>query len=611
MNPKKTLAVAILLALLLSSVPIPALAQDSAGSGSQDKLLIIAPDEFIDKLQPLKRFKDCTGRPTILLSLNQVYADFGYANSDEAEKVKLCIAHYEEHNNVEYVMLVGDVDKFPVRWRWWGLPGQEHWAVSDLYYADLYEDGTRDFDDWDFTDNGLYGEIEFAPDATPPRSINNDRIDFLPDVAVGRVPASEESEVTAYVNKVIAYEMETTPWATWFPRAALYTGSWWSGSNGLKDDVAEYLETRGFANPTKRYFDFGSNQPPPGVPQAIVNDLNSGFGVVNFSGHGNSDCWCFGPEECPPDLCSADLAGLTNSGKLPVVFANACETGMFARMARFHQYKDINGQGHCGTNKPYEEDLPPGAYPYSGLPKPAPVQDGEVECCIPGTQPLECNTIEYDRPCLAETFLFGNPTGSTGAIAYIGARTGSRGGGMDLDRHFFTGYGSGLNVLGDIWKYMVEQYYDQHDLGSSHTWFREPANWEDGHTFDEPQKYILFGDPSLIVGGAFTTTLSGNVYDGNGGPLGSYSRYRITGNVTVPAGQTLTAYPGTSVLFENGTKITAMGTGSNEGFTVNATPEEPVCFMSLAQDPQSEHVIHGMKVSGRLRLQNGGEIKLY
>ena len=35
------------------------------------------------------------------------------------------------------------------------------------------------------------------------------------------------------------------------------------------------------------------------------------------------------------------------------------------------------------------------------------------------------------------------------------------------------------------------------------------------------------------------------------------------------------------------------------------------CFMSLAADPQSEHVVHGMKIHGELKMRDGGEIKLY
>jgi len=593
MKSKNILGVPILLALLLIAVP----------AISQDKLLIIAPDDFIDKLEPLKRFKDCSGRPTTLLSLSQVYNNFpGYR--DEAETVKRCIEHYERYHNIEHVLLVGDVDKFPVRWRWWGKPQQEYWGVSDLYYADLYKDGTTTFDDWDNNDNGLFGEIEFAPDGT----INNDNVDFHPDVSVGRIPASTPAEVAAYVNKVITYELKTRPYDAWFKRAGLYTGCGNSWDNWNKDQVGTSLTNRGFMLlPTSeddriRYGRWCTPPPDPccnpplNMPQTIISDLNSGVGFANYIGHGNAWGWAnlgFG---------STQLSLLNNSGMLPVAFAAACDTAMFARMARFAPYKDEDGQGHWGTDN--GETLDPGPYPHKNLPKPDCLQDGEV--VHNGT------TYKFDCECFAETFVFGNPVGSSGAIAYLGERTGGRQWARMLDRYFFEAYDSGgHDVLGDMWKYMIEEYYDYYDLENANTWPHQPSDWDWGHRFDEPQKLILFGDPSLVVGGAFKTNLNGNVYDGNGGPLSSYSRYRITGDVTVPAGQTLTAYSAASILFEDGKKITAIDPNPSNGFMVNGTSDKPVCFLSLAADPQSQYVVHGMKVSGQFRLRNGGEIKLY
>jgi hypothetical protein len=563
---------------------------------SQQNLLIIAADEFMDELEPLKQFKDASASPTTLLSLSQVYA--GFTGADEAEKVKKCIASYRQSAGIDHVLLVGDVDKFPVRWRWWGLQGQEYWGVSDLYYADLYKHGTTTFDDWDDNNNGLYGEIEFTPNGT----INNDNIDFLPDVSVGRIPASEGAEVTAYVNKVINYELKTLPSDSWFRTAALYTGCWDSNCNSQKDEVGNFLTNQGFSSLIKRYCDFDTtpNQPPPCAPHCIITDLNSGVGFVNYCGHGYEYGWsCL-------NFNYSHICSLNNSNKLPVGFGAACLTGMFARMARFQPYLDVNGQKHCGSD--YGETLNLGPYPHTNLPKPACLQVGDT-ICSGGYYP-------FDRGCLAEYLLFDNPngpTGSDGAIAYLGARTEARPWIEKLDKYFFQAYDAGgLRILGDMWTYMLEQYYILYDLGNSHTWSYDSTHWDEGHKLDEPQKLILFGDPSLVVGGAFTNTKSGNVWDGSGGPWLSYVRYRITNDVTVPAGHVLTAYPGASFLFVDGKKITALDSNPSNGFVINGTQAAPVYFMSLTPpDPVDQYVVHGMKVKGQVRLRNGGQIKLY
>jgi parallel beta-helix repeat protein len=477
---------------------LSSLSSDVANAGNYE-LLIIAPDEFIDELKLLKDFKDATGRPTILLSLSEIYSNPSCTGVDAPEKIKKCIAHYEKSTGIKYVMLVGDVDKLPVRWRWWGLPNQEYWGVSELYYADLYEDGTTTFDDWDFNDNKLYGEIEFDPDGT----INNDRIDFLPDVALGRIPASTAQEVTTYVHKIVTYELNPTD--TWFKRVALYTGCVDGWDNWNKDVIKKSMNNMSFTVlptkdirysywfpcPTEEKPDKKCCDNPLNMPDTIINDINSGVGFVDYIGHGNAYGWEI--------IHNNDLAKLNNSDKLPIVFAAACDTGMFARMARFHPYWDVNGTSHCGTDKPYNESLPPGDYSHVNLPKPAPLQSGKISCYNQKQERFD--TLSIDRPCFAETLLFGNPTGSpTGAIAYLGERTGGKSYARTLDIYFFKAYEEGYNsVLGDMWKYMMAEYYKYYDLENFHTLLTKDS--APGHVFDEPQKMILFGDPSLAVGG--------------------------------------------------------------------------------------------------------------
>jgi hypothetical protein len=245
--------------------------------------------------------------------------------------------------------------------------------------------------------------------------------------------------------------------------------------------------------------------------------------------------------------------------------------------------------------------LNPGPYPHPNLPKPDCLQHGSAIC----------NTffVNYDKDCIAEKFLFGNPTGSgNGAIAYLGERTGGQITIVDLDEYFFEAYEQGNEVLGEMWKYMLGEYYTHHNLADSNTW--ASADWRVGHRFDEPQKLIFFGDPSLIVGGAFRTSLCGNVYDGSGGPLQSGSRIRIKCNVTIPTGQRLTAYPGASVVFDGVKKLTAMDTNPGNGLIIDGSFAQKVCFLSNSIRPQNMGVCR-VKVTGQIRVRNGGEIKIY
>jgi hypothetical protein len=155
---------------------------------------------------------------------------------------------------------------------------------------------------------------------------------------------------------------------------------------------------------------------------------------------------------------------------------------------------------------------------------------------------------------------------------------------------------------------MMIAYYWIHKIYQSTTWNYGPVEWEKGHMFDEPQKMTLFGDPSVIAGGAFNTYLSGNVYDGSGGPLNGFSRYRVTGDVTVPATQSLNAYPNSSILFEWGNKLVANG---GSGFTATGTGANPVSVLSYSLKPLDKFAIAGMKVYGQMRMTGGGTIVVH
>jgi len=104
-------------------------------------LLIIAPEEFVTALEPLAVHKSNTGLATKILSLESIYQTF--PGRDEAEKVKHCLASYKLVKGIKYAMLVGDADKFPIRYtmadRDAPEAGYTAFFPADLYYADLFK----------------------------------------------------------------------------------------------------------------------------------------------------------------------------------------------------------------------------------------------------------------------------------------------------------------------------------------------------------------------------------------------------------------------------------------------------------------------------------------
>ena len=744
---------------ILIAVGIFALLAPAAAPGQP--ILVLAPDNFLNELQPLKHFKDATCRPVTLLGLSQVYANF--AGADRAEDVKLCIAHYQQTLNVQHVLLVGDVDCFPVRWRYWGrwLPkdpyyqgswrlvngryeqtdsaatkafgswvdigaqdrytievdvvrgagsearilfadadraegqfrlglmqdgfyvklcnatyetscpfvsnqsyrvkivlaptniqvyvdgfmweylalgqyqlvgagkvglgtyacsasfdnfvvtstsgtilwtenfnsgaangftdaltaNERNWAPSELYYADLFKDGTTIFDNWNANNNGLYGEIEwriatYCPNCT----LNNDHIDYLPDISVGRIPASSKSEVTRYVNKVIKYELAHNSTDPRFRQAVLYEGT--TGQGAKNDSIATFLVTQGFSVSNRRWGGDLEHLTSAQLKEMVVDNLNSGCGLINYLGHGNFDAW-----SCLKFDSNDVRTRLTNSGMLPIVFAGACYTGKFAPLPLTTQdaYTDVSNKEHAGLAE---------CEPFPGSSSaPNPVQ------------------LIHDPDCIAEDFLFnsGSPLGTGGAIAYLGESREGRSWGGQLSEYFFRSYSEGSTV-GAMWKKSIEDYYWANNLAQSYLWDYGPARWEEGHMFDEPQKFVLFGDPSVVVGGAFSAEFGGIQYDWPWpftGPLYPFSRYRVVGDVMVPLGQRLTAQFYNCFLFDNDGKITGLDSNASNGFIVNASANTVVSFIALGTEPQTQSFMKGVKVSGQMRLRNGGAIRLH
>ncbi|MFX0062865.1 MAG: C25 family cysteine peptidase [Candidatus Hermodarchaeota archaeon] len=462
-----------------TSDKIPSVASLSPSSVSNSlpdyKLLIIAPEEFIDALIPLKQFKDATDRPTILRSLEYIYSNPAWDGADEAEEVKKCIFSDWSDYGIEYVMLVGDSNNLPVRYLWYKTENITHiiwygFHPSDYYYADLV-DGTGSFCDWDANGNGLYGECNATSTTGNITGTyqNVDQMNFYLDVVVGRIPATTIEEVEIYVNKVIRYETLTMPSYSWFKKILLLTGKGVdygryepdSDINQL-DALGTILAPQGFTS-IKLYDE-------PGYENAtwpnINTQLNSGVGFVASISHGSPKQWTGAYD------VDYNMGPLTNNLKLPIIWSMGCSTGRYSLRAPAESYADINGVFH---------------------------QNPDHTCPIPKenyVEPARPHVLQnQDLDSMAEGWTVST---NTGGIAF----TGTAGGGTATQgylqiQYFFETVAEALNethgevdpILGDIWLKTARKWYDN----------RNPES--DRDDYNRWVNRNLFGDPSLWVGG--------------------------------------------------------------------------------------------------------------
>jgi hypothetical protein len=168
-------------------------------NNSEYDMLIISPSSFQESLNPLINHKKSCGFNVLSLTLEDIYNDiyFSVDGFDEAEEIKRFLYEAWTDWGIEFVLLVGNINTFPMRKTWMGSGNHETSVLTDLYYADLCF-GNGSFCSWDSNNNGIYGESRHGS--------NNDLVDLYPDIKVGRLACTTTREVRYVIEKIISYE---------------------------------------------------------------------------------------------------------------------------------------------------------------------------------------------------------------------------------------------------------------------------------------------------------------------------------------------------------------------------------------------------------------------
>lgn len=403
-------------------------------TGNYD-LLVITPSAFLKQLERLARHKDSRGIRTKILTLDEIYSK--YTGYDDAEKIKKAIKDEIEKNGIRYVLLVGSIDKLPIRKthfvRRWNNNYYNTTVLTDLYYADVY-DSYGNFCSWDSNGNGRYGEIFSGVNVDG----KDDEIDLYPDVYLGRLACKNIHEVRITVNKIIQYEKRT---GKWFKRLLVIGGDTFPGWGVIEGEFVteKTIEILSDFTPTRLWASLGNLN-----PLNIEIELNKGYGFVHYSGHGFEYGFAthpVGSNEWIGQYLTPYALGLLNGYRLPVIFLDACLTAKL----------DFNSS----DLREY------------GIPVP----------------------FDMTFPCFA-WFLVKKSMG--GAIATIGATrvaftnvdsSGVHGGASRLALDFFSSYHN-TTILGEMFTEAQLSYLEK--VG------------KDYFTLEE---FILLGDPSLKVGG--------------------------------------------------------------------------------------------------------------
>jgi hypothetical protein len=233
--------------------------------------LVITHDQFASGLAPLVEWKSLKGFEVTVTPLSEIVPPTADGIHDYI---------YEAYATwpipPTYVLLVGDAEYIPT------FTGTETGTAADLYFATLVGS------------------------------------DYFPDVALGRLPVGSAGEIDGLVEKIAEYEQVDLPSTTWMDKAVFMASlDNYQISEGTHNFVIEnYLEPHGMTC-FKVYARLGGNT------QDILDNLNEGRVIANYSGHGSTTAWA------NPAFSQANIMSLTNGDMYPFVISNACLTGQF------------------------------------------------------------------------------------------------------------------------------------------------------------------------------------------------------------------------------------------------------------------------------------------
>jgi hypothetical protein len=457
------------------------------------ELLIIAPSEFEENLEPLIQHKNNIGITTLFKTTEDIFNE--YNGFDKPEKIKYFIKDSLENFGIKYVLLVGGLNSLiyaqrrddsnqgsndwlvPVRYTNVKEQGSvnDPGYISDLYYADIY-DAEGNFSSWDSNNDGIYACWKFG-------SIR-DNIDLYPDVFIGRLPCRNEREVNTMVDKIINYESTSPEEKPWFKKIIAIGGDTFGDGTDIYEGEVETQKAIDYMNGFEPTILWTSNRNSGGLtpePENIIDKISEGSGFLHFAGHGSPELWyTYYPDPNHEEKVDNFMWYLTpkcsNLEKLPVCVVGSCHGSQFNVTALSFLSLWLDRLGNLLNIESLKR------WPGNcGFPTP--------ECfCWSITKVKDGGTIST----------IGNTGIGYGRTGDIGDLDGD---GIDdpdcieinggyLETLFFKAYGiDNIDILGETWGEAVKNYLNIYPGMSSQIHLKTVQQW------------ILFGDPSLKIGG--------------------------------------------------------------------------------------------------------------
>ncbi len=262
----------------------------------EGNMLIVTDGCFIPQLQPLVKWRRQCGRKVEVVDVSTIGG---------AEEIRQFVAAYYNSRGLTYLLLVGDGSQLPP-------------LISGGNYSD-----------------NAYAFVAGN--------------DHYPEFFVGRFSAQDTNQVKTMVKRTIDYEKYPLADTAWYSRAIGIASVMGPGDKGETD----YEHLRNIADNKLLPFTYtvageffdgsqgGSDEDGNPTAAMIQQAVNSGAGIINYTGHGSLLGWT------SSGFSIEKVNELENTGKLPFIFSAACGNGDFVNKTCFAEVwlrAEKNGQ---------------------------------------------------------------------------------------------------------------------------------------------------------------------------------------------------------------------------------------------------------------------------
>ncbi|MEM7394538.1 MAG: C25 family cysteine peptidase, partial [Verrucomicrobiota bacterium] len=254
--------------------------------------VVITLGAWLGEAEALAVHRRSQGLEAMVVDLEEVYTGFNYGLAGPH-----AIRSFLEH-----------------AWRRWDVPPR---------YVVLMGDGTYDYKGYLRQGDNLIpprmAATPFGLFASDMAAGDVEGHDGVPEVVIGRIPVKTSAEVTAAVQKIVAYESDPGVWAG---RSILLADNPDLAGNFPADsDALAELIPAGHGL-SRIYL---SDLPLAEARSRLHTDIHTGARLLNYMGHGGLDRLAY-----EGLLTTDDLPQLQNGGRLPVLAAMSCIVGRFS-----------------------------------------------------------------------------------------------------------------------------------------------------------------------------------------------------------------------------------------------------------------------------------------